>query len=126
MDEDAKEVIALERAALDRWGKGDPDGFLEITAPDAVYFDPFHFHSLNRGELAAMYGECRGKIHIVRDEIVKPQVQLAADIAILTFAFVSYGTEGSMRWHATEVYRRLNEQWRIVHTHWSLIDPDAV
>ena len=25
----ADEVIALERAALDRWGKGDPAGFLE-------------------------------------------------------------------------------------------------
>lgn len=35
----ADEVIALERAALDRWGKGDPKGFLEIYAPEVTYFD---------------------------------------------------------------------------------------
>jgi hypothetical protein len=33
-------IIALERAALERWGQGDPSGFLEICAPDVVYFDP--------------------------------------------------------------------------------------
>lgn len=33
-------IIALERAALDRWGKGDPKGFLETYAPDVTYFDP--------------------------------------------------------------------------------------
>ena len=37
---DAEEVIALERAALDRWGRGDPQGYLEIMAPEMTYFDP--------------------------------------------------------------------------------------
>ena len=35
------EIIAMEKAALKRWGRGDPDGFLEICAPDVVYFDPY-------------------------------------------------------------------------------------
>jgi hypothetical protein len=35
------EIIALERAALDRWGAGDPSGYLEISAADVTYFDPF-------------------------------------------------------------------------------------
>ena len=34
-------LIALERAALDLWGVGDPSGYLKISAPDIVYFDPF-------------------------------------------------------------------------------------
>ena len=34
------DVIAMERAALDRWGKGDPGGYLEIMAPEVTYFDP--------------------------------------------------------------------------------------
>jgi len=33
-------IIALERSALDRWGKDDPQGFLETYAPDVTYFDP--------------------------------------------------------------------------------------
>ena len=40
-------IIAMEEAALDRWGKGDPSGFLEISAPDVVYFDPFIEHRLD-------------------------------------------------------------------------------
>jgi hypothetical protein len=34
-------VLAMERAALDRSDKGDAEGFLEISHPDVVYFDPF-------------------------------------------------------------------------------------
>ena len=41
MDTIAKEIIAIEKAALVRWGHGDPAGFLEITAEDVVYFDPY-------------------------------------------------------------------------------------
>ena len=41
VDEVSLQIINMERAALDRWGRGDPDGFLEISAPDVAYFDPF-------------------------------------------------------------------------------------
>ena len=34
-------IISMECAALDRWIRGDPSGFLEICAPDVVYFDPY-------------------------------------------------------------------------------------
>ena len=33
-------IIALERRAPGRWNQGDPDGFLELTSGDVVYFDP--------------------------------------------------------------------------------------
>lgn len=33
-------IIALERRAPERWNQGDPDGFLELTSGDVVYFDP--------------------------------------------------------------------------------------
>jgi len=39
-DDPSETIIAMERAALDRWGRGDSPGFLEISAPDVVYFDP--------------------------------------------------------------------------------------
>jgi ketosteroid isomerase-like protein len=122
MNETTNTILALERAALDRWGKGDPDGFLEISDPDVAYFDPFQKDRVDgRGALKALYDTFRGQVNIQRDEIVNPRVQVVGDVAILTFNFVSYGSEGSMRWHATEVYRRREETWRIIHTHWSLI-----
>ena len=36
-----EKIVAMEREALDRWGSGDPGGFLEINDPDVSYFDPF-------------------------------------------------------------------------------------
>jgi hypothetical protein len=33
---EADAIIAMERAALDRWGKGDPQGYVEIMAPDVT------------------------------------------------------------------------------------------
>ena len=37
----AAHIISLERSALDRWVKADPDGYLSLYASDASYFDPF-------------------------------------------------------------------------------------
>ncbi len=40
-EETRSTIVSMEQAALERWGKGDPGGFLEISAPDVVYFDPY-------------------------------------------------------------------------------------
>jgi ketosteroid isomerase-like protein len=123
-DQTARTIIALERAALDRWGKGDPDGFLEISDADVVYFDPFVPARVDSKEaLRAVYDAIRGQLFMTGYEMVAPRVQLCGDIAVLTFNFVSHGAEGDMRWNTTEVYRRRADEWRIVHTHWSLTQP---
>ena len=120
MDKFEDTVLALERAALDRWGKGDPGGYLEISAPDVTYFDPFVKQRVDGIDaLKAWYEPVRGKIRIDRDEIVNPRVQVVGDAAILTMQFVSHGSEGAKRWNCTEVYRRADGEWKIVHTHWS-------
>ena len=121
-------ILALERSALDRWGKGDPDGYLELSAPEVNYFDPFVERRLDGiAALTDWYGQVRGKIQIDRDEICNPHVNVIGDTAILTFQFVSQGSEGSKRWNCTEVYHLQKEKWRIVHSHWSFAkaDPDS-
>jgi uncharacterized protein (TIGR02246 family) len=119
--ENATEIIALERAALDRWGKGDPSGFLELSAPDVVYFDPMLDTRIDgREALAAYYEPFRGKIFISRYEMDNAKVQFVGDAAVLTFNLVSYGgTEDAFRWNCTEVYRRSGTSWHIIQTHWS-------
>jgi ketosteroid isomerase-like protein len=120
MSETARTILEMERSAMDRWGRGDPDGFLEISDPDVVYFDPFLERRLNgRDALKALYDGLRGQVHIDEYEIVDPLVRVAGDMAVLTFNFVSHSSEGVQRWHTTEVYQRRGECWRIVHTHWS-------
>jgi ketosteroid isomerase-like protein len=120
----ARQVLALERAALDRWGKGDPGGYLDIYADEVTYFDPFTEQRVDGlAAVSAWYEPVRGKIQIERDEIVDPRVQVVGDTAVLTFRFVSRGSEGTARWNCTEVYRRLGRDWKIVHSHWSFTQP---
>lgn len=117
-------IIAMEREALTRWCNGDPSGFLEISAPEVVYFDPMLPARMNGLEaLTAYYESVRGKIFAERFEIIDPIVTYIGDAAVLTFNFISYGgSEGArMRWNCTEVYRRSAEKWRIIQTHWSLV-----
>jgi Calcium/calmodulin dependent protein kinase II association domain len=119
-DDIAKHIVALERAALDRWGKGDPGGYLEINAVEVTYFDPFQETRLNGlTALCALYEQIRGKIRIDRDEMIDPRVQVIGGAAVLTFQFISQGSEGLSRWNCTEVYQQFDDDWKIVHSHWS-------
>ena len=114
-------IIGMERAALDRWGKGDPSGFLEICAPDVVYFDPtLEWRIDGRDALGKYYEAIRGKVSIERYELLNPLVQRVDDAAVLTFNYVSYGgAEDEYRWNCTEVYRQTSKGWEIIQTHWS-------
>ena len=124
------EIIALERGALDRWGKGDVHGFFEIMADDITYFDPNLDQRLDGLAAIRKYIEpFQGKIKIDRYEFVNPKVQPIGDVAILTFKLVNYrrqpdGAESvANRWNSTETYRRVNGAWKIAHSHWSNVRP---
>jgi ketosteroid isomerase-like protein len=128
---DANDVIALERAALDRWGKGDPRGFLEIMAPEMTYFDPGQDARIDG--LQSMHDlliPWTGKIRIDRYDMVNPKVQQHGDVALLTFNLLNYRnrSDGSeelfIRWNSTETYCRVDGRWRIIHSHWSFVKPD--
>ncbi len=121
MDAVTEEIITLEKAALARWGKGDPDGFLEICAPDVVYFDPYQEMRIDgREALASYYGAIRGQIYFDRFELLNPRVHTSGNMAVLTFNYVSYTGDQASRWNCTEAYRRDPDgRWLIVQTHWS-------
>ncbi len=120
----ASTIVAMERAALDRWGKGDPSGFLEISDPDVVYFDPYLDRRVDGlAALERRYEAIRGQIRVDRYELVNPKVQLAGDVAVLTFNYVSWSGDERERWNCTEVYVRRGATWRILATHWSYTDP---
>jgi ketosteroid isomerase-like protein len=122
--DDAAQILALEGAALDRWAKGDPDGFLEASHPDVVYFDPVLEKRLDGlEELRALYGQFRGKIQVDEYRIIDPQVRVSDNMAVLTFNFVSHTGAAEHRWNTTEVFQREGGRWRIVHTHWSFTQP---
>jgi ketosteroid isomerase-like protein len=126
-DETTDLIIGMERAALDRWGKGDPSGFLEITAEDVAYFDPFQERRIDGiRSLTNLYESILGAVQVDRYELIDPKVQLFEDAAVLTFNYVGHGSDGQIsRWNCTEVYRRAGGAWKIVQTHWSSSKPPA-
>ena len=118
---EADSILAIERKALDRWSKGDPSGFVDICATDLTYFD----NNLERrldglAALTSLYEQVRGKISLDRYELLNPKVQLCDGAAVLTYNFVGYAQGKAHRWNCTEVLRRTDGTWRIVHTHWSV------
>ena len=128
---DPNDITAMERAALDRWGAGDPRGFLEIMAPEVTYFDPAQDARVDG--LTAMTDllvPFTGKIRIDRYDMINPMVQHHGDTALLTFNLVNYrtladGTEQPVvRWNSTEAYARIDGRWRIIHSHWSYVKPE--
>jgi ketosteroid isomerase-like protein len=128
---DPNEIIAMERTALDRWGNGDPRGYLEIMAPEVTYFDPNQDARVDGLEsMNDLLVPWTGKIKIDRYEMMNPKVQWRGDVAVLTFNLVNYRkqADGSerpvVRWNSTEIYGRVDEQWRIIHSHWSYVKPD--
>jgi ketosteroid isomerase-like protein len=123
-DRDARAILAVERAAFERWAKGDLEGFLEASDPEVDYFDPFLEARLEGlPALRALYAKMP-LVKVDRWEIIHPRVVVSGDMGVLTFNFVTYTARGETRWNTTEVYRRKNGQWRIIHTHWALTKPD--
>jgi hypothetical protein len=122
----ADKIVAMEKAALDRWIKGDPDGFLEISSDEVTYFDPFLEKRLDGlMVLKKRYETMRGKVNNSHYEMIDPKVQLCGNTAVLTFNFKGYSKnpDGSEKlrshWHTTEVYSLIHGRWKIISTHWS-------
>jgi ketosteroid isomerase-like protein len=128
---DANPLIAMERAAVDRWGVGDPRGYLKIMAPDVTYLDPVQERRVDGlRAITALLESWTGKIRVDRYDMVSPMVQQHTDAAVLTFNLVSYRRRRAdetehviAHWNATEVYARVNAGWTIVHSHWSFVKP---
>lgn len=119
-------IISLEKAALERWCQGDPTAFLELSAPDVVYFDPFLERRLNGiDELTKLYLPLKGQVNAEHFEMIDPVVQATDKMAVLTFNFRSQAGEKLHKWNCTEVYRlEADRKWKIIQTHWSLTKPE--
>ncbi|RXK85278.1 YybH family protein [Filimonas effusa] len=117
----ADTIIAMEKAALEKWNHGDPSGYLDISAKDVTYFDPFLESRLDGlDKLQKYYEPMKGQVQVTRYEMLHPQVTATSEMAVLTFDLTSYEGEKVHKWHCSEVYRlEADKHWKIVQTHWS-------
>ena len=127
----ASEIIGLERAALDRWGRGDPGGFLETYAPEITYFDPSTSKRVDGvAALRERYAPIAGKIKVDSYDMLNAKVQGQGDVVVLSYNLISRGrfagdTLVSTRWNSSTVYGRVSGKWKILHSHWSFSAPAA-
>lgn len=127
---DLEKIIALERAALDRWGKGDPQGYIETYAPDITYFDPAR--EKRADGIQAMkdyYAPIAGKIKVESYEMIDAKVQHRGDVAVLSYqlksrAIMPDGSPVTVHWNSSKVYGLSDGNWRLFHDHWSFIKPE--
>jgi ketosteroid isomerase-like protein len=122
-------IIALERGAMDRWGRGDPQGFIELFADEVTYFDPSTERRVDGAEaMRARFAPIKGLVKLSRYEIQNPDVYRRGELAILSYNLVTYGQRADgapqvVRWNTTEAYAQIGGQWKIVHSHFSLTQP---
>ena len=126
-------IISLEHRALNTWNKGDVEGQLKFYTDDVTFFDPITAKRIDGLPAVAEYFRTlwAGKVNIPRYEMLNPQVITGTDLAVLTYNLVNYayaadGSEkASTQWNSTQVYRRIGDQWRVVHVHWSFMKHPA-
>lgn len=119
-----KIILTKERQALDQWSAGNPEGFAVNFADSATYFDDITAQTRLDGieEIKAYLSSLQGQIPAHTYEIVDPKVQILGNAAVLTFQYhASVGDQKGPLWKATSVYQYINNDWQVVHAHWSLV-----
>ncbi len=128
---DPEVLVALERKALDRWGQGDPGGYLELYAPAVTYFDPQRERQVDGLDaLKAIFEPIKGLIKTEHYEIIAPKVYRDGNIAVLSFNLVTYGfpiggAQTKTAWNVTSAYALIGGQWKVVHEHFSFTNPQG-
>lgn len=115
-----REILALERQAMDGWLRGNPDPVLAMSDLEITYFHAVANKRLDGlPALKSLFEGYRGIPLFDSYEMAAPKVQIAGETAILTYVLVRHVGTSTTRWNATQVYQRKKEGWRVIHSHWS-------
>lgn len=122
----ANEIIALEKAALDKYYKGDMSGFLNLWSKDNfTYFDANTVVRIDKYEEVADFLNkyIAGKMKADSYEFVSPRVQFGADMAVLTYQLHADTTLIEMHYNVIEIFQKVDGAWKVIHSTWDLITP---
>ena len=120
------EIITLEKDALNKWFKGDTSGYLNLwSQKNFTYFDSFMDHCVDTYEEIKKFvlGNVEGKLFADTYNFKDPRVQVNSDTAILTYQLFAETSLNDMRYNCIEIYQREGDDWKVVHSTWSIIRP---
>ena len=125
----AEHLIGLERAALDKWFKGDTSGYRDLWSKrDFSYFDGVKDNRVDtHAEISASLVPMEGALHADSYDFCRPRVQFGGDMAVLTYQLYADTTVGGkpfdMRYNCVEVFKKEPDGWHVVHCTWCFIKP---
>jgi ketosteroid isomerase-like protein len=116
----ARQLLAVERQAMDGWLKGSPDADLARSDSAVVYIHPAAEKRLEGlPALTELFEKYRGRALFDSYDLVDPKVQVSGDVAVLTFILECRMGTTVYRYDSSEVWQHKKEGWRVIHAHWS-------
>lgn len=122
----AQHIIGLEKAALDKWFKGDTSGYEQLWSKRSfTYFDAVVMERIdNHATIAEFLKTIDGKLFADSYDFRNPRVQIGQDMAVLTYQLFAKTTLIDMEYNCIEVSQKEEDgQWRVIHSTWSFIRP---
>ncbi|ACI59614.1 conserved hypothetical protein (plasmid) [Rhizobium leguminosarum bv. trifolii WSM2304] len=121
----ADHLIGLEKAALEKWFKGDTSGYEALwSARSFTYFDAVVTERVDDHETIKRFlSTIRGKLFAERYEIRSPRVQAGQDMAVLTYQLFAKTNLIDMEYNVIEVFQKEETEWHVIHSTWSFIRP---
>lgn len=122
----AEHIISLERAALDKWFKGDTSGYEQLWSKRSfTYFDGVVTKRIDGHATIVEYlNTIDGELFADSYDFRSPRVKAGKDMAVLTYQLFADTSLIKMAYNCIEAYRKEeDDQWRLIHSTWSFIRP---
>ena len=122
----ADHIISLEKAALEKWFKGDTSGYAELwSKKNFTYFDGVVSKRVDDYQtISDFLKTIEGKLFADKWDFVDPRVQIGKDMAVLTYQLFSKTSLLDMEYNCIEVFQKEDDGvWRVIHSTWSFIKP---
>lgn len=119
-------IIGLEKAALDKWFKGDTSGYDRLWSRRSFsYFDGVVTERVDsHAAIEEVLKNIEGKLFADSYDFRNPRVQFGTDMAVLTYQLYAQTTLIDMEYNCVEVYQKEEDgEWRVIHSTWSFIRP---
>ena len=118
-------LIGLEKAALDRWFKGDTSGYRELWSKQSFsYFDGANPDRVeDYDSICTFLDTIEGILFASHYDFCCPRVQFGKDMAVLTYQLFAKTTLIDMQYNCIEVFQKESDDWHVIHSTWSFIRP---
>lgn len=122
----AEYIIGLEKAALNKWFKGDTSGYEQLWSKHSFsYFDAVVTKRVdNHATIAEFLKTIEGKLFADSYDFSNPRVQFGQDMAVLTYQLFAKTTLIDMEYNCIEAFQKeTGGEWHVIHSTWSFIRP---